>query len=201
MVCAEQPLLEIPRPSATRLDWGRLRETPKQFVSTPKGSGPRHFIFRKDGMTGYVVDEIASSVSQYDFDSLDGSLNRRMTASTLPASFRGQNSSADIHLSPDERFLYFSNRGHNSIAVFEVDHETSHVCAKRKHLFGRRIAAQLCYHIVGAIFDCCQSGHQFVGGFRTRREQRIASEDQPDVCRHANARQNLAAIVIFINGW
>lgn len=93
-------------------------ETP--FLAMPDGTGPRHMAFAPDGKVLYIINELNNTVAAMQvFD--NGSLQQRQSLPTLPASFKGNNNTADIHLSKDGNFLYASNRGHNSIAVFRRD--------------------------------------------------------------------------------
>ncbi len=92
------------------------------------GSGPRHFVFTKDGRHGYCISEMKSTITAFTFDPSTGTLKPGQVISTLPADFKGTSSCAEIALSPDGRFLYGSNRGHNSLAIFAVsprDHTIS----------------------------------------------------------------------------
>jgi len=90
---------------------------PASAASEP-GTGPRHFAFAPDGRTVYVVNELASSLTAWAWDGERGSLSRIQTVSTLPDGFDGDNSGAEVVVSPDGRFVYASNRGHDSIAIF-----------------------------------------------------------------------------------
>ncbi len=85
------------------------------------GSGPRHFAFHPSLPALYVLNELASSLSVFRFDAKQGSGEEIETVSLLPAGYSARNTSADVHLSPDGRFLYASNRGHDSLAIFAVD--------------------------------------------------------------------------------
>lgn len=87
------------------------------FVALPPGSGPRHFEFTSDEKFCYVANELNSTISVVERK--NGLLQVRQTMTTLPAGFKGNSFCADIHLSPDEKYVYVSNRGHQSIAVFE----------------------------------------------------------------------------------
>ena len=91
------------------------------FASVKPGSGPRHMEFRTDGRFAYVLNEMTSTVTGFAYDAKAGSLTEQQTISTLPPSFTGQNSGAEIAVHTTGRFLYTSNRGHNSIAVFRID--------------------------------------------------------------------------------
>jgi 6-phosphogluconolactonase len=106
------------------LSTGGLTENTPAFVSVKPGAGPRHFTFSADGRFAYVVDEMGSSVTAFRYDASTGTLHELDEVSTLPADFSGTNNSAEIEADKSGRFLYASNRGHNSIAVFAIDHAT-----------------------------------------------------------------------------
>jgi len=95
-----------------------VRPTPA-FTATP-GAGPRHLTFHPDGRHAYLINELNSTVTALTYDAAQGSFRELQTVSTLPAGFEGTNSCADIHVSPNGKYLYASNRGHNSIAVFGI---------------------------------------------------------------------------------
>ena len=82
------------------------------------GAGPRHFAFAPDGRALYVLNELDSTLSAYRFDPERGVPELRQNLSTLPEGFAGDNSCAHVVVSPDGRFVYGSNRGHDSIAIF-----------------------------------------------------------------------------------
>ena len=88
------------------------------------GAGPRHLALHPEKPWIYVVNELSSSVSLIREASKNQELEIAQTLTTLPSDFSGENTCADIHISPDGKFLYASNRGHNSIAVFAVDPQT-----------------------------------------------------------------------------
>jgi 6-phosphogluconolactonase len=100
---------------------GTLTPNDPPFGKAPPGAGPRHFAFHPSGRFGYVINEMASSVTAFAFDASRGSLTPLQTISTLPQDFTGNNSGAELEMHPSGKFLYGSNRGHNSIAVFAVD--------------------------------------------------------------------------------
>jgi 6-phosphogluconolactonase len=99
---------------------GRLVPEAAPAARTRPGAGPRHLAFHPDGTRLYVVNELDSTVGVYDFDAATGELAARQVVSTLPAGFHGANLTADLTLTPDGRFLYATNRGHDSIAAFRV---------------------------------------------------------------------------------
>jgi len=94
------------------------------LVSANPGAGPRHFAFAPSGRTLYVINELNSTVAVYDYTPERGELHARQVVSTLPDGIDGPaigNSCAHIAVSPDSRFVYGSNRGHDSIAIWEVE--------------------------------------------------------------------------------
>ena len=99
---------------------GTLGSKPK-IVKTAPGSGPRHLVFGSDGRFLYVITEMKSTVIAYSYDATTGDLHEFETISTLPADFHGRNSAAEIEIHPNGRFLFASNRGDGSIAVFAID--------------------------------------------------------------------------------
>jgi 6-phosphogluconolactonase len=100
---------------------GQLTRIPEPaFVARP-GAGPRHLTFHPNGQRAYLINELNSTVTALAYDASAGRFSELQTVSALPADYVGDNSCADIHVSPDGRFLYASNRGHNSIAVFAID--------------------------------------------------------------------------------
>jgi 6-phosphogluconolactonase len=114
--------LGLDRIYAYRLDAARARLEAAQPASTADaaGSGPRHSAFAADGRRVYVSHELDNTVTAFDFDPAGGALLARQALSTLPAGFRGESAAAEVALHPNGRFLYVSNRGHDSIAVFAV---------------------------------------------------------------------------------
>lgn len=99
---------------------GSLAPAEEPEVMLPPGAGPRHFAFHPGGRLAFVVNELDNTVAALGYDPERGSFQSLHGASTLPAGFHGHNQAADLHLSGDGRFLYASNRGHDSIAVWEV---------------------------------------------------------------------------------
>lgn len=100
---------------------GKLEPAGSPFAQVAPGAGPRHLAFHPNGQLLYAINELNSTITSFSYDRADGHLQALQTISTLPMDFQGDNYCADIHLTPDGRFLYGSNRGHNSIAVFSVD--------------------------------------------------------------------------------
>jgi 6-phosphogluconolactonase len=99
---------------------GKLIPNDPPCVAVPPGDGPRHFAFHPTGRWFYSVQEEASTVVAYDYDQARGRLTPRQTVSTLPKGFAGTNYPAEIMTSADGRYLYVSNRVHDSIVWFSI---------------------------------------------------------------------------------
>ena len=89
------------------------------FHVEPAGSGPRHLIFDRSGKIAYLLDELGNTIHSLSYQ--DGKFRTLQIASTLPKDFEGVTKASAVRLSEDERFLFASNRGYDSIAVFELD--------------------------------------------------------------------------------
>lgn len=103
---------------------GRLSSNPAGKVTPPEGAGPRHFCFNESMDIVYFVNEQGSSVTGYRLNTEDGTLTEFQTVSTLPEGFIGENTCAEIRITPTGEYVYASNRGHDSIAAFSVDGST-----------------------------------------------------------------------------
>ena len=105
-----------------RLDAAKSSIAPNDppFAKVPPGSGPRHFAFHPKGKFAYAVDEMKSTVTAFQYDAARGALTQMQNISTLPKDFTGEDNSAEIQVDAHGRFLYASNRGHDSITVFAI---------------------------------------------------------------------------------
>lgn len=103
---------------------GTLAPNDPPFAATAPGAGPRHFAFHPNGRFAYVINELNSTITAFRYDASRGSLSEIQTLSTLPEGFSGENTTAEVQVHPSGRFLYGSNRGHDSIVLFAVDPET-----------------------------------------------------------------------------
>ncbi|MFC4989530.1 lactonase family protein [Saliphagus infecundisoli] len=99
---------------------GRVEPADCGHVDVHPGAGPRHLAFDPTGRYAYVIGELDSTVTAFERDLDTGGLKPVAVASTLPEGFDGENAAADIHVHPTGEFLYGSNRGHDSIAVYEL---------------------------------------------------------------------------------
>lgn len=100
---------------------GSLTPNDPPFAKTEPGAGPRHVAFSHDGRFVYSVNELQSTVSAFSYNAAAGTLSPLQTVSTLPKDFSKENDGAEIAIHPNGRFLFASNRGHDSIAVFAID--------------------------------------------------------------------------------
>jgi 6-phosphogluconolactonase len=100
---------------------GTLTPNDPPFAKVDAGAGARHFALHPSGKFAYVVDEMGSKVSVFSADLSNGTLHPLQAISTIPADFKTENDDAEIHVHPSGKFLYASNRGHDSIAVFAID--------------------------------------------------------------------------------
>ncbi|WP_164891069.1 lactonase family protein [Botryobacter ruber] len=98
-------------------------EPPVAFAAKP-GAGPRHMVFHPNGRYAYVINELNSTMTTLAYDSCKGTFSEIQTSTTIPAGFTENNQCAAVKVSADGKFLYGSNRGHNSIVVFAIDENT-----------------------------------------------------------------------------
>jgi 6-phosphogluconolactonase len=115
------PDLGMDRIVIYRLDLQQFKLIPHGEVALAPGAGPRHFAFHPMLACGYVINELNSTITVFHYDAELGQLSEIQTVPTLPDYYTGDNACADIHISSDGRFLYGSNRGHDSIAVYEIE--------------------------------------------------------------------------------
>lgn len=99
----------------------KLTPAPQPFVRTIPGAGPRHLTFHPNGKQLYVINELMNSITEFDYDPNSGTLIEQETISTLPEDFEDTSYCADLKITPDGRFLYGTNRGHDSIAAYHID--------------------------------------------------------------------------------
>jgi len=106
-----------------KLDAGNAKLTPNDppFATVAPGAGPRHIAFRPDGKFAYVINELNCSMTAFAWDSSRGALNEVQVVSTLPDGLKKGYSTAEVYMHPNGKFVYGSNRGHDSIVVFASD--------------------------------------------------------------------------------
>lgn len=134
MVCD----LGLDRIMLYRLEDGKL--VLQREVSLPEGAGPRHLTFHPDGKRVYCINELNNTVTVFTYDAVAGTLEALQHVPTLPEHYvpGSDDTAADIHVSPCGRFLYASNRGHDSVALFHIDSETGLLTAADWQITGGR---------------------------------------------------------------
>ena len=98
--------------------------TPSGFAKVTPGAGPRHFAFHPKGKFAYVINALTLTVTVFAWDEGNGKLSELQTITTLPVKRGKGMSTAEVQVHPSGKFLYGSNRGHNTIAVFSIDQKT-----------------------------------------------------------------------------
>jgi 6-phosphogluconolactonase len=118
------PDLGIDKVVNYRLDpkTGQLLPNKQPFAKVQDGSGPRHFTIHPNGKFAYVIQELSGQITSFDYRK--GQLKAVQTLSTMPKDYVGDYACADIHISPDGKFLYGSNRGNNTLAIYALDPKT-----------------------------------------------------------------------------
>lgn len=100
---------------------GKLTPNPRQnFIAAKPGAGPRQLAFHPDGRFAYVINELNSTMTAYAYDAAKGTLSELQTLSTLPADFSGHSTCAEVQIAPSGKYLYGSNRGHDSLVAYAV---------------------------------------------------------------------------------
>jgi 6-phosphogluconolactonase len=136
---------------------GKIVPNDPPFAATPPGGGPRHFAFHPSGKYAYANLEMTSSVTAFAFDPAKGSLTELQTLSTLPQETKG-NSTAETQCSPDGKWVFVSNRGHDSIAIFEVDAATGKLTAKGHAPSGGKTPRNFCVDPTGSYIVAANQG-------------------------------------------
>lgn len=144
---------------------GTLTANSPAFTATPQGGGPRHFAFHPSGRFAYNCNEILSSVTAHAYDASKGSLTEIQTISTLPEETKG-NSTAEIQCHPSGKFVYCSNRGHDSLAIFTVDEKTGRLTAAGHQKTGGLTPRNFCIDPTGAYIVACNQNTDNVAVFK-----------------------------------
>jgi 6-phosphogluconolactonase len=100
---------------------GTIAANNPAFAKVKDGAGPRHFCFVPKGKYAYVINELDCTITAFAYEPVSGALTEIQTVTTLPKGFDGNNTCAEVRVHPSGRFVYGSNRGHNSIVVYRVD--------------------------------------------------------------------------------
>lgn len=100
---------------------GKLSPFQQPWIDLAPGAGPRQLVFHPGGGYAYLINELDSTMTAFRYDPATGALQEIQTLSTLPAGFDGHSTCAEVQVSPSGRFLYGSNRGHDSIVYYAID--------------------------------------------------------------------------------
>ncbi len=159
--------LGIDRVMIYRYDWQRGQLAPGEVTcaEVPPGSGPRHFTFHPSGRFAYLINEIANTVSAFAYDFERGALDPLQAVSTLPEGY-ADGSAADIHVHASGLFLYGSNRGHDSIAVFAIDTDSGRLEPRGHHPTLGQGPRNFCILPRGDILLAANAGTDNVVSFR-----------------------------------
>ena len=127
---------------------GTLTPGDPPFATVKPGSGPRHFAFHPNGKLAFVINEMASTVTSFAWQ--PGRLREVETVSTLPPDFKGDSSTAEVAVHPSGRYLYGSNRGHDSLAMFSVDAKTGMLTPMGHAPAGGKVPRNFCIDPTGS---------------------------------------------------
>lgn len=94
--------------------------TAQPFAKLTPASGPRHLTFHPNGKLVYLINELANTITVFDWNAADGTLKEKQTIATLPKDFTGKSYTADLKITPDDKHLYGTNRGHDSLASYRI---------------------------------------------------------------------------------
>lgn len=104
---------------------GKITPNPNQaFVKVAPGAGPRQLVMHPNGKFAYLINELNSTMTAYGYDPAKGTLTELQTLPTLPAGYHAHSTCAEVQITPDGKFLYGSNRGHDSLAIYALDGQT-----------------------------------------------------------------------------
>lgn len=145
---------------------GSLSANTPTGTAVQPGAGPRHFDFHPNGKLAFGINEIASTVTAFKYDPEAGTLEELQTLSTLPEGFGGNNSTADIHVHPSGKFVYGSNRGHHSIAIFQIDEKAGTLDPVGHELTGGETPRNFCIDPSGKFLLAANQGTDSITVFK-----------------------------------
>jgi 6-phosphogluconolactonase len=149
-------------------------------VSLRPGAGPRHLAFAPNGHFVYVNNELDSTVTVLTHDPATGIMTPVDTVTTLPAGFVGTNSTAHVQITPDGEFLYVSNRGHDSLAIFRIDERTGRLTVTGHASTGGKTPRDFCIDPTGAFLLAANQASDNVVVLRIDRQSgALAPVNQP----------------------
>jgi 6-phosphogluconolactonase len=147
-------------------DAGTLTNNAVPFMMTAGGAGPRHLAFHPGGKFAYLINETASTMQALAFDDVTGRLTSLQTLSTLPVGFGGNNTTAEVFVHPNGRFVYGSNRGHNSIVAYAINQTTGMMTLIGHTLTGGTIPRSFAIDPAGTVLLAANQNSGTVTSFR-----------------------------------
>ena len=144
---------------------GILVPNEQPFVRVTPGSGPRHFTIAPNNRHAYVINEMGNTITAFAYDAQRGLLMEQETVPTIPHDFDGVSHTADLCFTPDGRFLYGSNRGHNSIAMFSVDTQSGILTPNGIHPSGGPVPQNLTMSADGKLLFVANSQSNKISAF------------------------------------
>ena len=159
---------------------GSLTPNTPAFVSVPPGAGARHVKFHPNGRWVYLINEMGSIVLGYDWDAAKGALTEFQNVSTLPADFKGANACAEVEIHPNGKFLYGTNRGHDSLAVFSIDPANGHLAPIQHISSGGKTPRNFAFDPTAKWIVCTNHGSNNAVVFRVDAETgRLTQQGEP----------------------
>ena len=182
------PDLGADRVFVYRFDAARARSRRTARPRVEPGSGPRHLAFHPSGRYAYVINELSSTVTAFGYDPAKGELAPLQTVSTLPEGFKGTSYTAEVEVSPDGRFLYGSNRGHDSLAVFRIDAASGRLALAGHVPVGGSWPRHFKIEPVGRVLLAAHQRSGTIGFFRLDPETGHAEPARRDAWRSTSLR-------------
>jgi 6-phosphogluconolactonase len=144
---------------------GTLAANEPAWAAVAPGAGPRHFAFHPSGKFAYVINELHSTLTAFRYDAVRGALEEVQTVPTLPEPVEG-NSTAEVQVHPSGKFVYGSNRGHDSIAVFAVDADTGRLTLVEHEATQGKMPRNFGVDPTGRFLLACNQGSDTIVSFR-----------------------------------
>jgi 6-phosphogluconolactonase len=145
---------------------GTLAANDPAWATLAPGSGPRHFAFHPSGKFAYVINEMKSTLTAFRYEAARGALDELQTVSTLPAGPVEGNTTAEVQVHPTGKFVYGSNRGHDSIAVFAVDAASGRLKLVQNESTQGKTPRNFGIDPTGHFLLACNQGSNSIVGFR-----------------------------------
>ncbi len=163
---AFSPDLGADRVFVYRYDAAKGTLDPHGAAALPPGSGPRHLAFDPKETHAYVINELLSTITVLAYDAAKGTLTAGESVSTLPAGFAGTSWTAEVAVSPDGRFVYGSNRGHDSLAVFSRSETTGRLTTSAHVPVGGKTPRHFAFDPTGQYVLAAHQGSDTISIFR-----------------------------------